>query len=220
MMCERLTTPTSRKLPQLFSISSVGSFTSPSIWPVKEGWRRLGQRLNVSVQLRKDMNEDNILNIINLTSFLKTLVVGPVGVWIQELPLAEHVPSLVCFHIFGCSMPDNFLSNSSNSSSNASFHSVIKVTQRLSLHFLFIYIRGKHRVDLTLYHLIYLLLEKNISWKILWKLRFGPLLNLNTCTVCVFFRRSRACKGGWNKHWFIFWIRHWSFLYSTSKIVI
>ena len=68
----------------LFSTSVVGSFTPPSNWHV--GWRRLGQRLNVTVQWRDHLNwsEQGVKHSqYDLNSYFKTLVCD------RDLPLCS-----------------------------------------------------------------------------------------------------------------------------------
>ena len=64
---------------------------SPSIWLMKEGWRRQGQRLNVTAQWCNHLTWDRVSNQSqhDLTScfFWKTLVVGPARVWTHNLLL-------------------------------------------------------------------------------------------------------------------------------------
>ena len=73
----------------LFSKSSMGSFTSPLIWPMEGVWRRQGQHLKVTAQCCDPLNWDKILNQSQhgLTSFLNTLVVGSGGVFVAR-PIA------------------------------------------------------------------------------------------------------------------------------------
>ena len=65
-------------------------------WLMKEEWRRHGQRLNVTAQWRDHLNWDKVSNHSqqhHLTSFLKTLVVGPAVVWTYDLQLGRPVLS-------------------------------------------------------------------------------------------------------------------------------
>ena len=76
------------KLPLFLSNSIVGSFMSPSIWLMKEGWRRQSQRLNVTAQWRDHLHWDEVLKHCrhDLTGFLKALL-APV---VQTLDSAIH----------------------------------------------------------------------------------------------------------------------------------
>ena len=64
-------------------------------WPMKEEWRKQVQRLNVTTQWRDHLNWGKNSNHSqhDLTSFLKTPVSGPTGVWIQDLRLCRLVLS-------------------------------------------------------------------------------------------------------------------------------
>ena len=64
-------------------------------WLIKEEWRKQVQWLNVTAQWRDHLNWDRVSNHSqhHLTSFFKTLVVGPAEVWTYDLPLGRPVLS-------------------------------------------------------------------------------------------------------------------------------
>ena len=85
VMLERKTTPPG-KLPLIVSNSSIGSFTSPSIWLVKEGWRRLKANGLTSPPndaiIWSETRYQITASMISPVS--KTLVFGPAWVWIHD----------------------------------------------------------------------------------------------------------------------------------------
>ena len=85
VMHERKTTPPG-KLPLIVSNSSIGSFTSPSIWLIKEGWRRLKANGLTSPPndaiIWTETRSQITASMISPVS--KTLVVGPAWVWIYD----------------------------------------------------------------------------------------------------------------------------------------
>ena len=85
VMLERKTTPPG-KLPLIVSNSSIGSFTSPSIWLIKEGWRRLKANGLTSPPndaiIWTETRSQITASMISPVS--KTLVVGPAWVWIYD----------------------------------------------------------------------------------------------------------------------------------------
>ena len=85
VMLERKTTPPG-KLPLIVSNSSIGSFTSPSIWLVKEGWRKLKANGLTSPPndaiIWSETRSQITASMISPVS--KTLVFGPAWVWIHD----------------------------------------------------------------------------------------------------------------------------------------
>ena len=85
VMLERKTTPPG-KLPLIVSNSSIGSFTSPSIWLIKEGWRRL--KANGLTSPPNDaiiwIETRSQITASMISPVSKTLVVGPAWVWIYD----------------------------------------------------------------------------------------------------------------------------------------
>ena len=69
----RETTPLGKRTP-LFANRSVGSFTSPLILLMKEGWRRQGQSPNVTTQWQDHFNWDKVSNPCSQHHLTKSLV--------------------------------------------------------------------------------------------------------------------------------------------------
>ena len=93
-----LPNPTTRKgwphhrglRPLLFSNSSVGSFTSHKnrsvkvLWDGTYGFSSLSEKTRKSNHLQMSLQRQHFL-----LSYLKTLSVGPAGVWTRDLPLGR-----------------------------------------------------------------------------------------------------------------------------------
>ena len=76
--------------PLLFSNSDVGSFTSHMnrsvkvLWDGTYGFSSLSEKTRKSNHLQMSLQRQHFL-----LSYLKTLSVGPAGVWTRDLPLAQ-----------------------------------------------------------------------------------------------------------------------------------
>ena len=93
-----LSSPTTRKgsphhrglRPLLFSNSGVGSFTSHKnksvkvLWDGTYGFSSLSEKTRKSNHLQMSLQRQHFL-----LSYLKTLSVGPAGVWTRDLPLSR-----------------------------------------------------------------------------------------------------------------------------------
>ena len=93
-----LSNPTTRKgwphhrglRPLLFSNSGVGSFTSHKnrsvkvLWDGTYGFSSLSEKTRKSNHLQMSLQRQHFL-----LSYLKTLSVGPAGVWARDLPLSR-----------------------------------------------------------------------------------------------------------------------------------
>ena len=100
--CQSLPNPTTRKgwphhrglRPLLFSNSDVGSFTSHKNKSVKVLWDGTYSFSSLSEKTRKSNHLQMSLQRQHfLLSYLKTLSVGPAGVWTRDLPLGRPVLS-------------------------------------------------------------------------------------------------------------------------------